>query len=78
MVILLHAEKGFWENLTPIHDNKKNLGENGDTRDIAQHNKGNIQKTQSQYRVKQAATQSISVKNQEWDKDFPSHCSCST
>lgn len=41
---------------------KKNLGENGDTRDIAQHNKGNIQKTQSQYRVKQAATQSISVK----------------
>ena len=38
------------------------MEKNGDTWDISQHNKGNIQKTQSEYHVKQAETQSISVK----------------
>jgi hypothetical protein len=62
MIISLYAEKAFDKNSTSLHDksSRKIIG----TRDIPQHNKGNVQNAHSQDQPKQRETQSISTKIQ--------------
>ena len=50
MIISLDAEKNLQQNTRSLHD--KDLGERRDTRNISKHDKGNIQKANSQYQTK--------------------------
>jgi hypothetical protein len=43
MIISVDAEKAFDKSPTPLHD--KSLGDTRNTRDIAQHNKDDLQKS---------------------------------
>lgn len=58
MRISLDAEKAF-DKIQELHD--KGLGDIRDTRDIPKHNKGNIQRANSQYQIKWRKTESNST-----------------
>lgn len=64
---IIRCWKGLWQN--PMSLNVKSLEECGDTGDIFQHNKGNIQQTQGQHYLKWNKILSILHENQEQSKD---------
>ena len=59
MIISLDAEKAFDKNPTSLYN--KNHEEIRGTRDILQHNKGNLQQSHSQHQLKWRETQSNSA-----------------